>query len=146
MTSTPQALLRRRRTPSRRTGMAMAAESVTFALASTVHFATGFTRAAIPELVIAAVLGVGSSAALTRRAHAWGIAVGTTAFATFGTILGLTIIATGRQACRTSPTTHRSWRRSWPHSSSSSAGTAARGLRELQRVTGGVVARRVRPR
>src|SRR5262252_7801545 len=97
MTSTPQALLRRRRTPSRRTGMAMAAESVTFALASTVHFAMGFTRAAIPELVIAAVLGVGSSAALTRRAHAWGIAVGTTAFATFGTILGLTIIATGRQ-------------------------------------------------
>src|SRR5215510_12198723 len=97
MTSTPQALLRRRRTPSRRTGMAMAAESVTFALASTVHFAMGFTRAAIPELVIAAVLGAGSSAALTRRAHAWGIAVGTTAFATFGTILGLTIIATGRQ-------------------------------------------------
>ena len=98
MTSTPQAALpSRRRTLSRRTGMAMAAEAATFALASAVHFATGFTRAAIPELVIAAVLGAGSSAALTQRTHAWSIAAGTTAFATFGTILGLTIIATGRQ-------------------------------------------------
>src|SRR5262245_14088041 len=97
MTLTPQALSARRRAPSRRTGMAMAAEGLTFALASAVHFATGFTRAAIPELVIAAVLGLGSSAVLTRRVHAWGIAVGATAFATFGTIVGLTIIATGRQ-------------------------------------------------
>jgi hypothetical protein len=75
----------------------MAAEAAIFALASAIHFATGFTSAAIPELVIAAVLGAGSSAALTRRAHAWGIAAGTTAFATFGTIVGLTIIATSRQ-------------------------------------------------
>lgn len=77
--------------------MAMEAEAATFALASAAHFATGFTRAAIPELVIAAVLGAGGSAALTQRAHAWGIAAATTAFATFGTVLGLTIIATGRQ-------------------------------------------------
>src|SRR5215813_2608838 len=97
MTLTPQALSARRRAPSRRTGMAMAAEGLTFALASAVHFATGFSHAAIPELVIAAVLGAGSSAVLTRRVHAWGIAVGTTAFATFGTALGLTIIAAGRQ-------------------------------------------------
>ena len=58
MTSTPQAAQpRQRRTASRRTGMAMAVEATAFALASAVHFATGFTRAAIPELVIAAVLG-----------------------------------------------------------------------------------------
>lgn len=87
----------RRRTASRGAGIAMAAEAATFALASAVHFATGFSHAAIPELVIAAVLGAGSSAVLTRRVHAWGIAVGTTAFATFGTALGLTIIAAGRQ-------------------------------------------------
>jgi hypothetical protein len=98
MTSTSQVQLPiRRRTPSRRIGMAMAAEAVTFALASAIHFGTGFTQAAIPELVIAAVLAVGSSAVLTRRAHAWGIAVGTTAFATFGTTVGLAIIASGRQ-------------------------------------------------
>jgi len=98
MTSTSQVQLPiRRRTPSRRIGMAMAAEAVTFALASAIHFGTGFTQAAIPELVIAAVLAAGSSAVLTRRAHAWGVAVGTTAFATFGTAVGLAIIASGRQ-------------------------------------------------
>jgi hypothetical protein len=98
MTSTSQVQLPiRRRTPSRRIGMAMAAEALTFALASAIHFGTGFTQAAIPELVIAAVLAAGSSAVLTRRAHAWGVAVGTTAFATFGTTVGLAIIASGRQ-------------------------------------------------
>jgi hypothetical protein len=80
MTSTSQVQLPiRRRTPSRRLGMAMAAEAVTFMLASAIHFGTGFTQAAIPELVIA------------------GVAVGTTAFATFGTTVGLAIIASGRQ-------------------------------------------------
>jgi hypothetical protein len=98
MTSTSQVQLPiRRRTPSRRLGMAMAAEAVTFVLASAIHFGAGFTQAAIPELVIAAVLAAGSSAVLTRRAHAWGVAVGTTAFATFGTTVGLAIIASGRQ-------------------------------------------------
>jgi hypothetical protein len=98
MISTPQAAApSRRRVPSRGTGLLMAAEAATFALASAVHFATGFSSAAIPELVIAAVLGIGSSAALSRGAHAWGIAVGTTAFATFGTAVGLTFVATGRQ-------------------------------------------------
>ena len=61
--------------------MAIAAEAATFALASAVHFVTGFTDAAIPELVIAAVLGAGSSAILTQRAHARGIATGTAAIA-----------------------------------------------------------------
>ncbi len=77
--------------------MAMAAEAVTFAIASAIHFGTGFTQAAIPELVIAAVLAAGGSTVLTQRAHAWGVAVGTTAFATFGTMVGLAIIASGRQ-------------------------------------------------
>jgi hypothetical protein len=75
----------------------MAAEAVTFALASAAHFATSFTDAAIPELLIATVLGLGSLAVLFRHPHAWGAAAGTTGFATVGTILGLTIIATGRQ-------------------------------------------------
>jgi hypothetical protein len=98
MISTSQARLPiRRRTPSRRIGMAMVAEAVTFALASAIHFGMGFTQAAIPELVIAAMLAAGSSAILARRAHAWAIAVGTTAFATFGTMVGLAIIAFGRQ-------------------------------------------------
>ena len=83
--------------PSRKTGTAMAAEAATFALASAAHFATGLTDAAIPELLIAAVLGVGSSAVLSRRPHGWGAAVGSTSFAALGTIVGLTIIATGRQ-------------------------------------------------
>jgi hypothetical protein len=75
----------------------MAAEAATFAVASAVHFAVGFTDAAIPELVIAVVLGLGSSAVLSQRPHAWATAVGTTGFAAFGTVVGLTIIATGRQ-------------------------------------------------
>ena len=97
MTPAPQAPRTGRRAPSRKTGMAIAAEAATFALASAVHFATGFTDAAIPELVIAAVLGAGSSAILTQRTHARGIATGTAALATFGTVLCLTIIAAGRQ-------------------------------------------------
>jgi hypothetical protein len=75
----------------------MAAEAATFALASVAHFATGFTDAAIPELLIAAVLGLGSFTVLSRHPRAWGAATGTTGFATFGTIVGLTIIAAGRQ-------------------------------------------------
>jgi FtsH-binding integral membrane protein len=104
MTSPPEAGLGgmgrapgRGHAPSRRTGTAMAAEAATFALASAAHFAAGFTDAAIPELVIAAVLGLGSSAVLSRRQRARGAAAGATSFATFGTIVGLTIIATGRQ-------------------------------------------------
>jgi hypothetical protein len=98
MTSTSHAQLStRRRTPSRGIGLAMAAEAATFAIASAIHFGTGFTQAAIPELIIAVVLAAGSSAVLTQRAYAWGFAVGTTAFATFGTTVGLAIIASGRQ-------------------------------------------------
>jgi hypothetical protein len=98
MTSASQAQpSTRRRAPSRTIGTAMVAEAATFAVASAIHFGTGFTQAAIPELVIAAVLAVGGSAVLTQRAHAWGAAVGAAAFATFGTTVGLAIIASGRQ-------------------------------------------------
>ena len=83
--------------PSRKTGTAMAAEAATFALASAAHLAASFTDAAVPELLIAAVLGLGSLAVVSLRPYAWGAAVGTTSFATLGTIVGLTIIATGRQ-------------------------------------------------
>jgi hypothetical protein len=65
--------------------------------ASAAHFATSFTDAAIPELVIAAALGLDSSAVLSQRQPARRTAVGTPSFATFGTIVGLTIIATGPQ-------------------------------------------------
>jgi hypothetical protein len=96
MTSTSQAQLSTRsRTPSRGIGLAMVAEAATFAIASAIHFGAGFTQAAIPELIIAAVLAAGSSAVLTRRAHAWGVAVGTAAFATFGTAVGLEPVFAG---------------------------------------------------
>jgi catechol 2,3-dioxygenase-like lactoylglutathione lyase family enzyme len=81
----------------RRTAPAILAEAATFATASMIHFGTGFTDAAIPELVIAVALALGGSWVLSRRRRAWGISVGTVAFATFGTIVGLTIIATSRQ-------------------------------------------------
>ena len=55
------------------------------------------TDAAIPELLIAAVLGLGSAAVLARLPYAWGAAASTTSFAALGTIVGLTIIAAGRQ-------------------------------------------------
>jgi hypothetical protein len=98
MTSTSQAdLPTHRRMTSRRIGLAMVAEAATFAVASAIHFGTGFTQAAIPELLIAAVLAAGSSAVIAQRAHGWGAAVGATAFAAFGTMVGLAIIASGRQ-------------------------------------------------
>ena len=75
----------------------MAAEATTFTVASAIHFAVGFADAAVPELVIAVVLGLGSSAVLSHRPHGWGTAVGATDFATFGTVVGVIIIATARQ-------------------------------------------------
>lgn len=74
----------------------MAAEAATFLIASVIHFGIGFDDAAIPELLIAAVVGVASAAVLTGRGGR-GLALGATGFATFGTIVGLTIIATGKQ-------------------------------------------------
>lgn len=74
----------------------MAAEAATFLIASAIHFGIGFDGAAIPELLIAAVVGLASAAVLTGHGGR-GIALWATGFATFGTILGLTIIATGKQ-------------------------------------------------
>ena len=84
-------------TVSRNTGLLIAAEAVAFTLASTTHFIIGFTGAAIPELVIAALLALASAAVLFRHPRSWGIAVAATTVATLGTALGLTIIATRRQ-------------------------------------------------
>jgi hypothetical protein len=83
--------------PGMGTGKALAAEAATFAVASAVHFGTGFRDAAIPELVIATVLSLGSLAVLTRRTYARGAALASTAFAAFGTVVGLTIVAAGRR-------------------------------------------------
>jgi hypothetical protein len=85
------------RAAGRGAGALMAAEALSFALASVAHFATDFPDAAVPELLIAVVLAIGAWTVLCRRDHARGIAVGTTAFAAAGTALGLSIIATGHQ-------------------------------------------------
>jgi hypothetical protein len=90
-------LPRSHRAVGRATEVLLAVEALSFALASVAHFATDFPDAAIPELLIAVVLAIGAWTVVSRQAHAWGIALGTTAFATAGTVLGLTIIATGRQ-------------------------------------------------
>jgi hypothetical protein len=82
---------------SRDIGIAMAAEAATFLTASAIHFGVGFDDAAVPELVIAVVMGLASTAVLMRRTGNRTVALAATAFATFGTIVGLTIIATGRQ-------------------------------------------------
>ena len=74
----------------------MAAETATFLIASCIHFGIGFDDAAGPELLIAAILGW-ASAVLLRGRGGRGLALGATGFATFGTIVGLTIIATGKQ-------------------------------------------------
>ena len=81
----------------------MAVASVTFIMASFVHFGNTiplgvvtlndpFPNAAIPEGIIAAVMVVGVVAVLTR---VWWLALATTVFATAGTILGLSIVLLG---------------------------------------------------
>ena len=45
-------------------GILMALQAPTFAVAAVIHFGTGFGQAAIPETVIAVVLGAGSAAVL----------------------------------------------------------------------------------
>ena len=95
--ASPATVAGRRHMVSRSTGLLIAAEAAAFALASTAHFITGFTQAAIPELVIAVILALASAAVLVRHPRAWGIAVAATTVATLGTALGLAIIAAGRQ-------------------------------------------------
>ena len=79
-------------------GRLMLAEAVTFAIASILHFGVGetFIGAAIPEAIIAIVLGVGAIAVIRRPAASWWLALGTTLFALLGVIIGLSVILGGR--------------------------------------------------
>ena len=80
----------------------MAVATVGFAAASIIHFgaviALGpitvddpFPGAAIPEAVIAVVLGIGALSVLARRPSRWGVALAATLFALLLTIYGLTV-------------------------------------------------------
>src|SRR5579862_9905820 len=88
--------MQRTATVSHTIGLAMIAEAATFLIASCIHFGIGFDDAAVPELVIAVVLGLASAAVLTGR-DGRRLALWATGFAAFGTVVGLTIIATGKQ-------------------------------------------------
>src|SRR5437016_695741 len=74
----------------------------TFALASLVHFGVAiavgpvtiddpFTGAAIPEAIIAIVLGMGAVTAIARWPTAWRLALATTLFAFLATLFGLSV-------------------------------------------------------
>jgi hydrogenase/urease accessory protein HupE len=82
----------------------MALATVAFAAASIIHFGAviglgpitvddPFPGAAIPEAVIAVVLGIGVLSVLTRRPSRWGVALAATLFALLLTIYGLTVTA-----------------------------------------------------
>jgi len=77
-------------------GRLMLAEAVTFAIASILHFGVGetFIGAAIPEAIIAIVLGVGAIAVMQRGS--WWLGLATTLFALAGVIIGLSVILGGR--------------------------------------------------
>ena len=76
----------------------MLAEAVTFAIASILHFgvAETFIGAAIPEAIIAVVLGAGALAVMRRTASSWWVGLATTLFALAGVIIGLSVILGGR--------------------------------------------------
>src|SRR6266446_120048 len=78
-------------------GRLMLAEAVTFAIASILHFgAESFIGAAIPEAIIAVVLGAGAIAVMLRTAGSWWLGMATTLFALAGVIIGLSVILGGR--------------------------------------------------
>src|SRR2546423_15721227 len=79
-------------------GRLMLIEAVTFAIASILRFgvAESFIAAAIPEAIIAVVLGAGSIAVIRRGTGPWWIGLATTLFALAGVIIGLTVILGGR--------------------------------------------------
>lgn len=93
---------------SRGFGVLMAAEAATFATASYLHrdghIALGFTRirgerfpgAVVPEAIIAAVLGVGAVLVLSVPGRFRWAAVGATAFAILGTLVGTAVILSGK--------------------------------------------------
>jgi hypothetical protein len=72
----------------------MLVEAVTFAIASVLHFGVleSFIGAAIPEAIIAVVLGAGAIAVMRRPAGSWWVALTTTLFALAGVIIGLSVI------------------------------------------------------
>ena len=76
-------------------GRLMLIEAVTFAIASILHFgvAETFIAAAIPEGIIAVVLGVGAIAVMRRGS--WWLGLATTLFALAGVIIGLSVIIGG---------------------------------------------------
>ena len=78
-------------------GRLMLAEAVTFAIASILHFgvAESFIDAAIPEAIIAVVLGAAAIAVMRRGAGSWGLARAATLFALAGVIIGLSVIIGG---------------------------------------------------
>src|SRR2546425_12350695 len=83
--------------PNRRStliGRLMLAEAATFAIASILRFGVleSFLGAAIPEAIIAVVLGAGSIAVMRRPADSWWLALTTTLFALAGVIIGLSVI------------------------------------------------------
>jgi hypothetical protein len=75
-------------------GGLMLAEAVTFAIASILHFGVleTFIGAAIPEAIIAVVLGAGAAAVMRRPAGSWWLALTTTLFALAGVLIGLSVI------------------------------------------------------
>ena len=78
-------------------GRLMLIEAVTFAIASILHFGVGetFVAAAIPEAIIAVVLGAAAIAVMRRGAGSWGLALAATLFALAGVIIGLSVIIGG---------------------------------------------------
>jgi len=78
-------------------GRLMLIEAVTFAIASILHLgvAESFIGAAIPEAIIAVVLGAAAIAVMRRGAGSWGLALAATLFALAGVIIGLSVIVGG---------------------------------------------------
>ena len=76
-------------------GRLMLIEAVTFAIASILHLgvAESFIGAAIPEAIIAVVLGA-AAIAVMRRGSRW-LGLATTIFALAGVIIGLSVIIGG---------------------------------------------------
>ncbi len=83
-------------------GLLMSVVTVSLAIASLLHFGVTvplgvvtisdpFRAAAIPEAVIAMVVGAGAVTVLTGRPATWWPALGTALFALLGTLYGLTV-------------------------------------------------------
>src|SRR2546429_3233472 len=75
----------------------MLIEAVTFAIASILHLgvAESFIGAAIPEAIIAVVLGAAAIALMRRGAGSWGPAPAAAPFAPAGALIRLSVIIAG---------------------------------------------------